>query len=82
MNVDGSGQTRITTNTIEDNRPSWGGVAASPPAPMVKLKVDGGNILVGSPGQGLILRSPGGTVCKSIGIDNAGVLSTSSVPCP
>jgi hypothetical protein len=49
---------------------------------VVKLKVDGGHILVGSPGQGLILRSPGGTVCRSIGIDNAGAMTVQTVTCP
>ena len=53
-----------------------------PPAPSLKLKVDGGNLLIGSPGQGLILRSPGGLVCRSIGIDNAGAMTVQTVTCP
>jgi hypothetical protein len=78
MNADGSSPTRITTNTIEDNRPSWGGGAG----PVTKLKVENGNILIAAPGQGLILRSPSGTVCKSIGIDNAGAMTVQTVTCP
>jgi dipeptidyl aminopeptidase/acylaminoacyl peptidase len=82
MNADGSMETRITTNTFEDARPSWGNSSKSPPPPQAKLKVAGGNILVGSPGDGLILRSPNGTLCLKIGIDNAGALTNVVVPCP
>jgi uncharacterized delta-60 repeat protein len=81
MNSDGTSQTRITTNTFEDGRPSW---VQSPKVqqPLVKAKLEGGNILIGTAGQGLILRSPNGTACVKIGIDNAGALVTSSVSCP
>lgn len=85
MNADGSGQTRITNNAFEDGRPSWGGMAAPPPPPpppTTKLKIAGGNVLVGSPGQGLILRSPSGTTCVKIGIDNSGAMTTTPIACP
>jgi len=50
-------------------------------APKAKLDVTGGNILVGTPGQGIILKSPNGTTCRLLSIDNAGNLITSVTPC-
>ena len=84
MNWLGSDQVRYTTNTVEDGRPSWGGgiTTPPPPGPLVKLKVAGGNVLVGSPGGGLILRAPAGTVCVKLAIDNAGALTNTTIPCP
>ncbi len=52
------------------------------PVQPTKLKVAGGNILVGSPGQGIILKSPGGAACKLLSIDNAGAMVLTTVPCP
>ena len=51
-------------------------------APKAKLEVTGGNILVGSPGQGIILKSPDGAACRLLSIDNAGDLTLVTVPCP
>ena len=83
MNADGTSQSRLTNNATSDAEPSWGG-AFTPPSPpiAVKLKVASGNVLVGSPGEGLILRSPNGTVCLKIGIDNAGAMTTTMIACP
>jgi uncharacterized delta-60 repeat protein len=81
MNADGSNPTRITNNAFEDGRPSWGGVF-TPTPPVLKMNVEGGNVLVGSPGSGIILRSPNGTVCIKIAIDNAGAMTTTLTPCP
>jgi hypothetical protein len=50
-------------------------------APETKLKIAGGNILVGSPGKGIILEAPGGT-CKLLSIDNAGPMVLSATACP
>jgi uncharacterized repeat protein (TIGR03803 family) len=47
-----------------------------------KLKVSGGDILVGSPGQGIILRSPSGNTCRLLSIDNAGAMVLAPVTCP
>lgn len=55
-------------------------VALTPSA--TKLKIAGGNILVGSPGQGIILKSPGGATCKKLSINNAGALVLATVACP
>ena len=43
-------------------------------APRERLEVRGGNIYVGSPGQGIILKSPNGATCRVLSIDNAGNL--------
>jgi hypothetical protein len=50
-------------------------------APKAKLDVTGGNILVGTPGQGIILKSPDGATCRLLSIDNAGNLVTAVTPC-
>ena len=51
-------------------------------APKAKLDVTGGNILVGPPGQGIILKSPNGATCKLLSIDNAGAMALTTVACP
>jgi trimeric autotransporter adhesin len=52
-------------------------------APKAKLDVTGGDIFVGSPGQGIILKSPDGTKCTKLSIDNAGSLQINTLPsCP
>ena len=50
--------------------------------PTTKLKVTGGNIFVGSPGQGIILKSPNSSTCKLLSIDNAGALELAPLTCP
>jgi hypothetical protein len=83
MNADGFSPTRLTTNAFEDGRPSWGGGSTVPPQPpQTKLKIAGGNMLIGSPGEGIILRSPNGATCIKIAIDNAGAMTTVIVACP
>jgi len=44
--------------------------------------VTGGNILVGSPGQGIILKSPNGGTCGLLAIDNAGNITLATIACP
>lgn len=52
-------------------------------APKAKLDVTGGDILVGSPGQGIILKSPDGTKCTKLSVDNTGSLQvTVLMGCP
>ena len=51
-------------------------------APKAKLDVTGGAILVGSPGQGIILKSPNGATCKLMTIDDAGAMVLATVTCP
>ncbi len=50
--------------------------------PKTKLDVTGGNILVGSPGQGIVLKSPDGATCRLLSIDNAGAMVLTAVVCP
>lgn len=51
-------------------------------SPKATLDVRNGNILIGTPGQGVILRSPDGNTCKLLGIDNAGVMTLTNIACP
>jgi hypothetical protein len=51
-------------------------------SPKEKLEVQSGNILIGSPGNGIILKSPDGGTCRLLTIDNAGSLVTSPITCP
>lgn len=80
MNADGSNRTQISINS-GDGEPAWGGQPIIPPAP-TKLKVGGGDVLVGSPGQGIIFRSPNGGTCKLLTIDNAGAMVLTTAACP
>ncbi len=80
MNADGSNRTQIGFNS-GDGQPSWGGQSPVITAP-TKLKITGGDILVGSPGQGIILKSPGGATCKLLSIDNAGAMVLTAIVCP
>jgi hypothetical protein len=51
-------------------------------APQARLDVQGGDILVGSPGQGIVLKSPNGGTCLRLTVSDAGVLLQSIVACP
>ena len=51
-------------------------------APKAKLDVTGGNILVGSRGQGIVLKSLNSATCKLLSIDNAGAMVLTTVACP
>jgi hypothetical protein len=50
--------------------------------PSAKLHVAGGDVLTSEAGTGLIVKSPNGTKCARIGIDNAGKIVTTVVTCP
>lgn len=84
MHVSGANPVRYTTAPDEDSSPWWGGTGGPPPPPKpsAKVSIAGGNLLIGSPGEGLILRSPNGTTCIKIGIDNAGAMTTQVIACP
>jgi hypothetical protein len=51
-------------------------------SPTTKLQVAGGNISQTDAGGGLIVKSPDGTKCALIGIDNGGLIAVTSVTCP
>jgi len=57
-------------------------VGIGTPAPQAKLHVNGGSILVSSPGQGVILKSPDGSTCRTLTIDNSGNLLLVPTTCP
>ncbi len=50
--------------------------------PKARLDVTEGNILVGSPGQGIILKSPNGATCRLMAIDNSGAMTLTAITCP
>jgi hypothetical protein len=41
-----------------------------------------GRLLIGAPGEGIILKSPNGLVCSKLTINNSGALTTTIVTCP
>lgn len=51
-------------------------------APVARLHVQNGDIYVGSPGQGIVLKSPDGMKCVKLSIDNSGAMVPTSQPCP
>jgi hypothetical protein len=50
--------------------------------PSTKLHVADGDIYTSTPGNGFIVVSPNGLICKRIGIDNSGTIVANSIPCP
>lgn len=50
--------------------------------PKAAVDVRGGNIYVGSNGNGVLLKSPDGATCRLISISNAGVLVLTPIVCP
>ena len=50
--------------------------------PLARLHVQNGDVYVGSGGQGIILKSPNGTKCAKLSLDNSGTLVTTSQACP
>src|SRR6266542_2315004 len=50
-------------------------------APRARLHVAGGKVYVEANGQGVVLKSPGGT-CFELTVTNAGANATAAVPCP
>jgi hypothetical protein len=51
-------------------------------APTTTLQVAGGDISTTTAGKGLIAKSPDGTKCARIGIDNTGAIVATSITCP
>jgi len=46
------------------------------------INVAGGNVLVGSAGKGIVLKSPDGSTCRVLAIDNTGNITLMPVACP
>jgi hypothetical protein len=51
-------------------------------APKERLHVQGGNLYLGGAGQGIILKSPDGSTCRLLTIDNSGGIVLTLVSCP
>jgi len=67
-------QRMIITNT--------GNVGIGTSAPKTTFQADGGDMYVGSPGQGMILRSPDGLVCVRLTVSNTAALVSTPLACP
>jgi hypothetical protein len=50
--------------------------------PTTTLQVAGGDVSTTTVGSGLIVKSPDGTKCARIGIDDTGALSRTAITCP
>jgi hypothetical protein len=61
---------------------STGNIGIGTPIPNAKLQIANGNIYTSAGGTGLIVKSPNGTICKKIGIDNSGNIIAISITCP
>ncbi len=59
-----------------------GNVGIGTTGPNSKLQVAGGDIYTSTAGNGFILKSPDGTICKRVSIDNTGTLILTAVACP
>jgi hypothetical protein len=59
-----------------------GNVGIGATNPTAKVEVAGGDAYTSTAGKGLIVKSPNGSICKRIGIDNNGNIVADSVTCP
>lgn len=51
-------------------------------APKAKFDVTGGNILVGSPGQGIILKTPTTNLCRLLSLNDSAAIVLTTIACP
>jgi hypothetical protein len=51
-------------------------------SPAARLEVVNGDVYASTAGKGVIVKSPDGTKCARIGIDDAGALSVTTLTCP
>ncbi len=86
FNVDGNGTVggTLTANKIQaaDSGFVLGNFGIGTAAPKAKLDVTGGNILIDSPGKGIILKSPDANTCRLMTIDDAGAIALTPIACP
>jgi len=59
-----------------------GNVGIGTDAPNAKVQVNNGDVYVGTGGNGMILKSPNGAICRRLSVDNGGSLSIAPVTCP
>jgi hypothetical protein len=67
-------QRMIITNT--------GNVGIGTTSPKTGLQADNGAVYIGSPGEGIILRSPDGLVCVKLTVSNVAALVSTPMACP
>ena len=59
-----------------------GNVGIGTPTPAAALQVTAGDVYTSSAGSGIVVKSPNGSVCARIGIDDTGALTTTQIACP
>ena len=86
FNIAGNGTVggTLTANTAQVTGSGFvlGNFGIGTSAPRAKLDVTGGNILIDSPGKGIILKSPDANTCRLLAVDDAGAISLTAVVCP
>ncbi|HEY0461196.1 MAG TPA: hypothetical protein VGC97_18820 [Pyrinomonadaceae bacterium] len=86
FNVAGNGTVggtlTATTAQIAGNGFVLGNFGIGTAAPKAKLDVTGGNILLDTPGSGIILKSPDGNTCRLLSVSDAGAATLTTVVCP
>lgn len=86
FNIDGNGTVggTLTANNVQAAGSGFvlGNFGIGTAAPKAKLDVTGGNILIDSPGKGVILKSPDGNTCRLLRIDDAGAFTLTAIACP
>jgi hypothetical protein len=86
FNVAGNGTVggTLTANKVQATSDSFvlGNFGIGTTAPRAKLDVTGGNILIDTPGSGIILKSPDGNTCRLLSISDTGAVALTTIACP
>ena len=80
-NLTVGGDATFDTNVLKvDSASNNVGVGTAIPAK--KLHVSGGEVYIETSGEGLILKSPDGSICKEFTLNNSGNLASTTITCP